>query len=296
METAETAKRLAETWTDFVSLRWKRIDRPKSNLGKIALEEFVRSQSMPHLEVIKVFAQSADVDFHGLPDYFVFKPATLWSGIGVRLLHRIAGLNSYFDAKNDVVVTEREVREGAHALEKKFGKELEFIVEQRAVDEDLDKKVPLDYKVFTFYGVPKFVLQVDRNFNPAQMALFDGRFEPIIDGRAQVNPDRPKTHGKHRRPECWLGILELASQITLKLEAPFISVDCFATPDGPMLGELTHTPGGPWYQNMYSFSSEFDMELGAAWRDGITRLGLPEVSVSVPYQVKKEGRVLRTIH
>lgn len=295
METAETTKRLAETWTDFVSLRWKGIDRPKSNLGKIALENFVRSHSLPHLEVIRVFAQSDDVDFEGLPDYFVFKPAALWSGIGVRLLHRIAGLNSYFDAKNGLVITEREVKEAAASLERQRGRKLDFIVEQRAIDEDLDKTIPLDYKVFTFYGVVKFILQVDRNYSPAQMALFDGNFDPIFDARAQINPDRPKTHGEHRRPVCWRGILELAAQVTLKLEAPFISVDCFATPEGPMLGELTHTPGGPWYQGMYSFSPEFDRALGAAWRDALDRLGLPDVYVSVPYQIEKNGKVLRTV-
>ena len=88
----------------------------------------------------------------------------------------------------------------------------------------------------------------------------------------------------------------MARQVTLKLEAPFVSVDCFATPDGPMLGELTHTPGGPWYQGMYSFSPEFDLELGQAWRDALVRLGLPEVYVSVPYHVKNNGQILRTIH
>lgn len=294
-ETALT-ERPAVSWTDFVSLRWKRIDRPQSNLGKVALEAFMRAQDIPHLEVLRLFSQAADVTFAELPPYFVFKPASLWSGTGVRLLHKIAGLDSYFDAKNNAVLTEAQIKQSAVGVEKKFGRKLEFIVEQRALDEDAKNKVPLDYKVFTFYGVSKFILQVDRNFNPPKMAFFDGAFEPITDGRAQLNSEDANAIGTHRRPKCWQGILDVARQTTIKLKAPFISVDCYATPEGPILGELTHTPGGPWYGNMYAFSAEFDRELGTAWREANDRLGLPEVSVKVPFQIARNNKVFRTIY
>lgn len=295
MENNQLGERRATTWTDFVSLRWKRVDRPASNLGKVALEAFMRAQAIPHLEVIKVFPQASDMNFEGLPDSFVFKPASLWSGTGVRLIHKIAGLSHYFDAKNNVVLTEAQIKEGALRIEDKIGRALEYIVEQRALDEDVVNTIPLDYKVFTFYGMPKFVLQVDRNFNPPRIAFFDENFEPIVDERVQINPDKPDIRGMHRRPKCWQGILEVASQTTLKLEAPFISVDCYATPDGPVVGELTHTPGGPWYGSMYSFSLEFDKELGAAWQAANERLRLPEVFVRVPYQITFKGKVMRTI-
>lgn len=297
MEPLETTTRPAVTWTDFVSRRWKRIDLPKSNLGKIALEEFVQKHSIPHLKVIKVFSRAADVSFKGLPEYFVFKPAALWSGTGVRLLHRIAGMNLFFDAKNNLVISEEEVRQSACRVEEKFGKgELEFIVEERAIDEDVDKAIPLDYKVFTFHGVTKFVLQVDRNFNPPKMAFFDGNFEPISDDRVQFNEEKPETKGNHRRPECWEGILEVSRRTTLELDADFISVDCYATKDGPMLGELTHTPGGPWYGTMYRFSNEFDVELGNAWREANERLGLPEAVVKVPFRIMIKDSVKRTVY
>lgn len=295
MENNLPSERLATTWTDFVSRRWRGVDRPASNVGKVALDAFMRVQKIPNLKVIKVFPQASAVSLEGLPAFFVFKPASLWSGTGVRLIHKIAGLSRYFDAKNDVVLTEEQIREGALRIEDKLGRKLSFIVEQRALDEDAVNTIPLDYKVFTFYGVPKFVLQVDRNVNPPRMAFFDENFEPIVDERVQLNPGKPETRGTHRRPKCWQGILEVASLTTLKLISPFISVDCYATPDGPVVGELTHTPGGPWYGNMYSFSQDFDRELGAAWQAANERLGFSKVFVKVPYQITSNGKVLKTI-
>lgn len=287
--------RPARTWTDFSARRWQKIDRPASNIGKIALEEFVQKHGLPHLKMITLFKTASEVTLQGLPDFFVLKPASLWSGTGVMLLHRISGLTAYFDAKNNKILTENDIISACLRVEQKFQRTLNFIVEERALDEDPDKRIPLDYKVFTFYGVAKFVLQVDRNFSPPRMAFFDGGFDPITDDRVQLNPERPDTQGQHRKPECWKEILDLARQVTIKLEAPFISVDCYATARGPLLGELTHTPGGPWYGGMYKFSDAFDLELGTAWQEANAKLGSPEVTISVPYNIVLKGKTVRTI-
>lgn len=211
------------------------------------------------------------------------------------LLHRIAGLEAYFDAKNNKVVYEKDIITNCLNIEKKFEKSIKFIIEERALSEDQTKIVPIDYKVFTFYGVTKFVLQVDRNFSPPRMAFFDGDFNPIADDRVQLNSERPDTKGQHNKPKCWKEILDLARQVTVKLKAPFISVDCYATIKGPLLGELTHTPGGPWYGSMYKFSDAFDLELGIAWQEANAKLGFPETMISVPYNISLKGRTIRTI-
>lgn len=296
MNTREvTELRPARTWTDFSALRWKKIDRPASNIGKIAFEEFVRSHNLPHLKVITVFENASKINLKGLPDLFVLKPASLWSGQGVMLLHQISGLAAFYDAKSKKIFAENEVVYNCLKIEQKIQREIKFIVEERALDEDPEKQIPLDYKVFTFYGATKFVLQVDRNFNPPRMAFFDGGFDPITDDRVQFNPERPDTQGQHRKPGCWKEILDLARQVTIKLKAPFISVDCYATSKGPLLGELTHTPGGPWYGGMYKFSAEFDLELGGAWQQANDKLGLPEAAIPIPYNIVLKGKIIRTI-
>jgi hypothetical protein len=83
--------------------------------------------------------------------------------------------------------------------------------------------------------------------------------------------------------------------VTLKLKAAFISVDCYATPTGPVLGELTHTPGAPWYRNMFVFSDQFDQELGHAWKAANERLGAREAVLEVPYSVIQNGKAVRQI-
>lgn len=211
------------------------------------------------------------------------------------LLHKIAGLEAYFDAKNNKILFGNDIASICVGFEKKFKRKLEFIVEERAISEDHNKIVPVDYKVFTFYGVTKFVLQVDRNFSPPRMAFFDGEFNPITDDRVQLNTERPDTKGQHSKPKCWEEILDLARKVTVKLEAPFISVDCYATIKGPLLGELTHTPGGPWYGSMYKFSDAFDLELGTAWQEANAKLGFPEIMISVPYNISLRGKIIKTI-
>lgn len=291
----KTNFRPAMTWTDFSSLRWRRADVPASNLGKIAFEQFTKSNDLPCLSVLQTFASADQLSLANLPDHFVLKPASLWSGTGVMLLHRISGLDLWFDAKSGKVTTGAEVIASCKRLEVRLGKPIAFMIEERALDENPANTVPLDYKVFTFHGVTKFVLQVDRNHTPARMAFFDGSFEPILDDRVTISDENAQTRGAHRKPACADALLALARDVTLKLSAAFISVDCYATPNGPVLGELTHTPGGPWFGRMYAFSDQFDAELGAAWRDANTRIGKSEPVVRVPYVIKHGGRVLRTI-
>ena len=149
-----------------------------------------------------------------------------------------------------------------------------FFIERRAYDEDSANRIPLDYKLFTFYGVVKFILQVDRNVSPPALSFFDGEFQSITDGRVFIPPSLKQIAGKPRVPKCAHQLIQLAQQVSLKLKATFVSVDCYASTDGAVLGELTHTPGGPWYQSMYAFSAEFDLELGRAWRAAFNALNL----------------------
>ncbi|MEZ2743015.1 ATP-grasp fold amidoligase family protein [Paenalcaligenes hominis] len=169
-------------------------------------------------------------------------------------------------------------------------------MERRAYDEDPANRIPLDYKLFTFYGVVKFILQVDRNVSPPVLSFFDGEFQPITDDRVFIPPSLNQPAGKHRVPQCAHQLIQLAQQLSLKLKATFVSVDCYASTDGGVLGELTHTPGGPWYQNMYIFSPEFDLELGRAWRAAYNALNLDIPDLTVPYVVELKGKKYRTIY
>ena len=156
--------------------------------------------------------------------------------------------------------------------------------------------IPLDHKVFTFYGVVRFIFPVDRNHSVTQRAFFDGDFNPIADGLVHHASSKMTAPGVHRRPDCQAARIQLAHTRSIDLKAPFISIDCYATAKGPVLGELTHTPGGPWFGGLYRFSDAFDRDLGTAWRDALKRLGREIPFLETSYVIRwKNGEVARRI-
>lgn len=80
--------------------------------------------------------------------------------------------------------------------------------------------------------------------------------------------------GVPRIPKCHLELVLLAKRVAQHLRTPFISVDTYASNDGPVIGELTATPGAPYYGKMFRLLENFDSELGALWRDNSERLGI----------------------
>lgn len=285
------------TWTDFSALRWGGVDKPNSRMGKLKLHEFAKKNDLNCLDVITKFDSASAISLSTIPsEFFVLKAEGLWSGKGIYVLHKIVGTDLFYDVKNDKAWTEGALKEAAAQLEFEKGKKLPFFVEKKAVDEDQSKHIPLDYKLFTFYGSVKFILQVDRNYATPKICFFDGEFNPIVDSRVQPAMQYKQAEAIHRVPRCSQQMIALAQNVTKKLCAPFISVDCYATSEGAVLGELTHTPGGPWFQSMYSFSDEFDLELGQAWHEASHALGIRIPMLSVPYTVKLKDKLYRTIY
>lgn len=290
-----TSSRKAYSWTDYCHLRCRGYDKPKSKLGKIKFEKFLKKHNIERLKILKIFSSAKDISFTQLPDYFVLKPANLWSSRGVMLLHKIAGLDIYFDTKSNNLYSERDIVTIQTKLEDSTGKKQEFIIEERALDEDSKVLIPYDYKIFTFYGDIKFILQIDRNHKIPKLAFFDGNFTPITDNRVYLPESETNNAGSHRIPKYKNELLALAKKISLKLEAPFISIDCYSTNKGAYLGELTHTPGGPYYGRMYKFSKEFDEELGIAWTKANSQLNIKQPIIKIPYVIKSGEKVLRYV-
>ena len=117
----------------------------------------------------------------------------------------------------------------------------------------------------------------------------------IEDGRVYLPDEQLNSLGVPRIPKCSNEILELAKKITLDLNAPFISVDCYATNNGARYGELTYTPGGPWYGTMYRFSNVYDIELGTEWLNALKRLGLEIPLVESSFNINYRGKVVRSV-
>lgn len=288
-------KRLPSTWTDFCRLRWTGREKVPSRIGKNGLRSYLISKGIPHLRMLRSFSSASEISFDGLPGSFVLKPEGLWSSKGVMVLHRIADTNLFFEAMKRTILSSAEIMREQMSLQKQAGRDIGFIIEEKAVDEDISYLVPLDYKVFTFFGRVKFILQVDRNHDKPKLNFFDEDFEPITDGRVFLPNGREERLGVPRRPRCANELIKMAAEVTIDLKIPFVSVDCYATKDGGRYGELTHTPGGPWFGLMYRFSDAFDRELGQEWARAATALGREIALMEAKYDIDLRGKVVRTV-
>lgn len=152
-------------------------------------------------------------------------------------------------------------------LKKRPGTLPAIIVEEFIADESSPDIVPFDYKIYAFNGNVKFIVQIDRNIRKPEkprIAFFSGDFTPL-DFEKYMKPGlRNAQFGVHRQPKCWREMLDAAKKISYAISSPFIRVDTYASTTGPVIGELTPTPGGPLF-GMWRFQDWYNQELGDAW-------------------------------
>jgi hypothetical protein len=296
-QASRPAMREPTTWTDFSHLRWTRREPEGRGINKVDFAKLLDEMKLPQPKVLKKFRTPDDFDFSDLPDCFVLKPSNLWSTKGVMILHRICRRNAYFDAFGDRVLDFDQIVTKQKEILRSYGVNgTEFFVEERVFSENNDEEIPFDYKLFSFYGVIRFILQVDRNHNKPKLAFFDGDFKSIGTNKVFIpDADKVQTVGERRKPGCAHEMLDLARQLSLTLKWPFVSIDCYASDKGAMFGELTRTPGGPYYGMMYRFTPEFDVELGAEWRRACDELGMEIPKVEETFVINLKGRKCREV-
>ena len=96
---------------------------------------------------------------------------------------------------------------------------------------------PLDYKVFCFGGIPKFV-QVDSDW-------FSNHTRNFYDTNRKLQSfclSKPSGSASDERPVALAQMLDIASKLAAPL--PFIRVDMHAMGDQIRVGELTNCPEG----------------------------------------------------
>jgi hypothetical protein len=187
-----------------------------------------------------------------LPDLFVLKLASGWSSRGVMLLER-TGPDTFFDHMKLQVLDAASItrlQEGAAAS---FGQSQgQWIAEELVVHTLGVGAIPFDYKFYCFDGDVGLVVQIDRNSGPVRVALFDGTFRPMRLGRdyllnGTTNPGMPVVP-LHAPEMLWW-----AQRLSREADSPFVSIDMFDSPTGPVFGEFTYSPGGT-HRRMFAFS------------------------------------------
>jgi hypothetical protein len=290
-----TTTRAPARWTEYAHLRFTGRDPRKPKVDKTRTAELIREAGVRGPEVYGVFDRAEDVDFGALPPVFVLKPTGLNGKRGVMLLTRRTPARPLKARIGDVLrrrpppepvywdaMQRRELTRAAIVAEQqdwakmhRRREPLRLIAEELIVGENGAGRIPFDYKVYVFAGEPAFVLQLDRNVSPPGAAFFDGDFRPMAKDDPRVTHGPKTQRAKPVVPRCAADILDTAARLSRALATPFVSVDCYATARGAVVGEITVIPGGPYARSAFSFSEAYDLEMGARWTAALARLGEP---------------------
>ena len=109
------------------------------------------------------------------------------------------------------------------------------------------------------------ILVIDRNYKPAISLWYDKNFQPITDGRVGCVSPYARTLTYYTPPIGFEVLIDFATNISKLIDTPFASIDIYKSTQGPMLGEITLTPGGIYYGKHYLLSDEQEIIMGKMW-------------------------------
>lgn len=266
-------------WTDYQGLRVS--GKEKTNVAwwvndKIRLNKFLKEHDIPTPKIISIWNSPENISFSDIDDEsFVIKPSNMHSSAGVMVLNKIED-NYFFDSLNGRHLTKEQIINEQKKIYEKcnFKGSYKIFVEEKIESSEGGFEIPLDYKFFCFYGKPLMVFQFNRNVKPKQAAWFDGDFNPLNMERCIISDWKMIELGNNVLPLEYQNMLDIAARTSVLVESPFMSIDMYSSLRGPLVGELTPAPGGPFYGDLYKFTDMFDKQLGEAWQDAVERMDL----------------------
>lgn len=274
---SDEKKRAPANWTEFCQARFRnRLEQPR--FDKLGMRQVVEACGLRSPKILRVFNTAAELDFDGLPNAFVLKPINLASKRGVMVMHRAVKGRGFWELFRKRRLTLEAIKAEQAEWESLWYQRTEvpflLVAEEWIAGENGQGRIPFDYKLYTFAGEVKFIIQLDRNVRPPAVAFFLNEFE-LFDYTGHVTSTwKHVSRGEPRIPACWREIVSAAKAISMHLRTAFISVDTYATAEGPVIGELTPVPGGPYYGRLFRFTPEFDAELGRYWEAANNKLGV----------------------
>ena len=110
---------------------------------------------------------------------------------------------------------------------------------------------------------------MDKNFEELREGCIVSDWSTVAKG-APLVPSRSKE------------MVEIAEALTKAIATPFMRVDMYNGANGPIIGELTPTPGDAYYKNNYTYSDEFNAHLGASWARALERMSEDGINFEEP--------------
>ncbi|WIK83070.1 ATP-grasp fold amidoligase family protein [Micrococcus lylae] len=242
----------------------------KERIGELNRKLWVHAYAASHgvaLPTIYALAERPeDVDLSRLPDEFVVKSDGGTASKAVLPLRRV-GEDRYewisHDPPRTLSTTEVvEHFQAARAAGASYGP----VFAEQLLRPLHGEGLPDDVKIYVAYGKVLHVLL-------RRPQIIDGR--PVTTTRyvddKGVSLGKVALWGQHSEdipvPEQLDQMLAVAVRLSLSLPMPLCRVDMYETPDGPVLGEITRTPGAPHF-----YREDHDLFLGNEWTKAEARL------------------------
>lgn len=226
---------------------------------------------MPRIHA--VWRDHHHLDFRDLPDRFVVKSDMGSGGKGVIPLERI-GRDTYQRPGEDTPMTTQDVARRLAATPEAYSP---YFAEEY-IDDDSESPLPDDVKIYTFFGEVG-LFRVRRTGKT--LGGENGRhhyFGPDGESLGKVNLDRAHSP-ELPRPTGWKEALKMAVHLSKAVPLPFLRVDVYASPEGPVFGEFTRAGGG-----RHRYPPEVDERLGRLWETAQARLDV-HVAAGRPLQI-----------
>ncbi len=238
--------------------RWSEFGRPARLKGdmfnKMGSKKFAESLGIRAPKILETMNSIDKLkELESYPPRFVLKPFSGSNNRGVFVFEN--GVNLL----DDTITT----RDGVLAAVK--GNDVvcnsPFLVEEMVENYDRRPGVPNDFKFYCFGGNIAFIHIVERNSGRQSRLnrhwFLREDFSPL---GISIQKSQEHCNEPVQRPDCFGEMLRLSRAVASKLNM-FVRVDLYASPDGPVFGELTPFPhGGKGY------TKDGDIWLGAKWR------------------------------
>jgi hypothetical protein len=278
--------RPARTFTEFVHARRTNRDpfRPPDN--KLWARKVAEACGVGLPELYGVFGSPAEIPFADLPERVVLKPTSLTDRRGVFLLERREA--GYFDRISGTVLGAAGIVDHLGKLLAKFPRRPTTVIAEELVE--TETPIPIDYKLFVFGGEVSLIEHINRNTRSKRVLFYDGAFRPMdVEGKIKLNFrlacfDRPRPP---RHPEA---MVAAARRLARHIETPFTRIDFYAGRQGPVLGEITPTPGGAYFGSTYRLTDRYDAELGGRWAAAAEALGQPAPRITGRAPIRERAR------
>lgn len=238
---------------------------------KMDTYEFCQSTKIPTPKLYAKFEHPSQIDLKDLPRTFVLKPAYSSTSRGVMVLSKVS--EGLFDDRmsgekfslTQIVDLQSKIFDSHTKAKRKYTLVEEFVHEEGS------ESIPEDYKFLAFQGVVGLIIKINRNNERLSMSYYDSEFRPLNDGLIQFKNNIAHLE-RSETPRNWERLLDVARRVSCIVPTPFARIDLFDSSRGPLLGEVTLTPGSFYYPNGHTLADSENIRLGKLWEDAARRL------------------------